>query len=730
MKLKIRLSLIVIVIVVTVIAVLAGVLLFQARTLQENAARENLKNLAGLTASELKDDFEIYLNTVTILASIMNGYESIEPEARRSTYDEMMSSLMASSPQFFSLYTVWKPGFIDGRSAELAGTAGTDATGEYMSWIVRQGCFSVLRAYGENSEAYRTLLSRLDTMRTPVISNPAAEFLEGKAMYLVHIETPIIRDRDQVIVGAVGITIDLTHTQAFLIQQPRPYGGPSGAYLTIYAHDGAIVAHSDASHIGKNYRETAAGRIGEEGVRMVEQSLRTGKPGWSEFNGLFFQSYPFYAGKTTSPWTMIIGVPKQVVLEAVSTMSRFTVIFALAAIMISGTIIFFVAGNIARPIVHISLTLKDVAEGDLTKSIMLQRHDETGDLARYFNDTLGKIKALVITIKRQAAALFEVGSKLTTSMSQTATAISRITTAIQSIKERVMNQSAGVTKTNAAMEQITVTIDKLNAHIDRQTESVSESSRAIEQMLTNIQVVTQTLIKNGDNVKDLAAAAEVGRNGLQEVAADIQGIARESEGLLEINAVMENIASQTNLLSMNAAIEAAHAGEAGKGFAVVADEIRKLAESSAEQSKTISAVLKKIKNSIDHITNSTHGVLNKFEAIDGGVKIVSQQGEHIRNAMEEQGIGSRQILEAIAHLQDLTRLVKDGSLEMLAGSREVIKESNSLEMATQEIARRMNEMSDGAEQINAAVNRVEIISEENKESIEILVQEVSRFKVA
>jgi methyl-accepting chemotaxis protein len=213
------------------------------------------------------------------------------------------------------------------------------------------------------------------------------------------------------------------------------------------------------------------------------------------------------------------------------------------------------------------------------------------------------------------------------------------------------------------------------------------------------------------------------------VATDIQEIARESEGLLEINAVMENIASQTNLLSMNAAIEAAHAGEAGKGFAVVADEIRKLAESSGEQSKTISSVLKKIKESIDKITKSTDAVLNKFEAIDTGVKIVADQEENIRNAMEEQGEGSKQILDAIGQLNDITQLVKSGSVEMLEGSKEVIQESKNLEMVTQEITNGMNEMATGADQINAAVTRVNTISGQNKESIDVLVKEVSRFKV-
>jgi methyl-accepting chemotaxis protein len=122
-------------------------------------------------------------------------------------------------------------------------------------------------------------------------------------------------------------------------------------------------------------------------------------------------------------------------------------------------------------------------------------------------------------------------------------------------------------------------------------------------------------------------------------------------------------------------------------------------------------------------------VLDKFEAIDTDINVVTDQEENIRNAMEEQGQGSKQILEAIAQLNDITRMVKNSSMEMLEGSKEVIQESKNLERVTEEITGGMNEMAIGSDQINIAVNQVNEISVKNRENIDLLVKEVSRFKV-
>jgi methyl-accepting chemotaxis protein len=408
----------------------------------------------------------------------------------------------------------------------------------------------------------------------------------------------------------------------------------------------------------------------------------------------------------------------------------FIALLAAAMLIIAVILTVFIFKSILiKPVNTIVSVLEAAGGGDLTQTVGILSNDEIGDLAHHVNQTLESIKNLAVIIKKRSAALSDIGTDLTSNMADTAASINQMNAHIQSIKDRIAHQSVSVAATNEATGRITASIDRLNENTEQQSASVAQTSSAIEEMIANIQSVTQTLIKNAERVNELSRSSEIGRSGLHEVAGDIQEIARESEGLLEINAVMKNIASQTNLLSMNAAIEAAHAGEAGKGFAVVADEIRKLAESSGDQSKTIGTVLKKIKGSIDKISRSTGEVLNKFEAIDSGVKTVAEQEANIRKAMEEQNAGSRQLLEAAGKVAEITQLVKSGSGEMFEGSRRVISEGKNLEMAAEEIANGIGEISAGAVRIGTAVNRVNSISVDNKENISILANEVSRFKV-
>jgi len=400
----------------------------------------------------------------------------------------------------------------------------------------------------------------------------------------------------------------------------------------------------------------------------------------------------------------------------------------LLILMISLILSIYVRRRLVINLNSLEQILYKASDGNLTNRGAVRGRDEIAGMTGYINVLLDSLNRFFLNLKGSLDDLDDVGRELASNMEETAAAIHQIRSNMDNSRIQINHQENCVAETTRVVQDIIGNIKELDKNISRQDKELIQGASAVEEMIAQIRNVSSST-EEADRIMDvLNQSALLGRDKLENVSSMIRSMAEKSRKLEEANALIAGIAAQTNLLAMNAAIEAAHAGSAGKGFAVVAAEIRKLAEQSTAQSSEVKNTITDISRSYEQIVRESEETNSSFAGIQTNMEAMGRITVEIKSSMEEQVAGSTQVLQALDEMKKAGMNVLNGSREMTDGNNIILKTVESLTQISREVSLAMNEIGNGMDEINKTALSVSEIARRNRESINEVKNEASRYR--
>lgn len=499
-------------------------------------------------------------------------------------------------------------------------------------------------------------------------------------------------------------------------------------YPFIVDRTGTVVGHPSAALHGVNLGEY------EFIQQMTNDTLRSGFVDYLWNKGsderMIYKKYLAFHRMTALEWIIGVTIYEEDLLAVAKDITFTSYLLAFAALLIISIILsLFLNRVVISRFLTINTAVAEAANGNLTTRIEMRTKDEITEMANGLNTLFDSIRDAVSDISRDVSSLNESTESLASNTTETAASINQIQSSVQTTKDRMDDQKSSLNETAAVVEQMARNIESLGLSIKTQASAVTESSAAIEQMISNFASVSGLTKNTQGHVDELRQVSADGQKRLADVTGMIRRVSESSDHLNEATVLISNIASQTNLLAMNAAIEAAPAGDAGRGFAVVADEIRKLAESAAAQTRIIKGNIVEVKELIKQVDDSSSHTTGAFSRIERSVEEVYGLVSQINSAMVEQNAGGSQILEALSSMRDITVSVEQGSVEMTDGNSRLLDVLSSLQSITETVNNLMTEINSGINEITGAVQQISDLGTVNNETATNISKDVGRFSV-
>lgn len=561
-----------------------------------------------------------------------------------------------------------------------------------------------------------------------------ADFVVGKPEISQSWGIPIvvlaqsIKDAQGNLTGILGYQIKLS-TLSAITEKIKVNKSGFGWLLD---RDGLILAYPEESLV-MDLRIQDADVRGFTGLSNFSASLLNQDAGFGTYRDMWKKEYiGFFAEVSeTSKWKLVISIPTVELNKPIQELLLFISILSALALLFTIVVSLLIARSITKQLNHAVLAFQSLSQGDadLTQRLHVTGRDEVAKLVDNFNTFIEKLHDLVIALKAAQQDLSQVGKNLEQESLQSKDIVDTINATVSEVRAKSEIQAQSTDQAASAVMEITQSIESLNRMIQTQVGSIEQASSAVEQMVGNIGSVTASIERMASQFENINKASDLGFEAQQEVVDRIALVAEQSRALEEANEAIGTIASQTNLLAMNAAIEAAHAGDLGKGFSVVADEIRRLAETAGEQSKTIGANLASMRSEIDGVVSASQQSVQTFSGLMNHIGTTGTLVHQIKNAMEEQKVGSGQILEALKTMNDITGQVKAASGEMTSSVMIVRDEIENIHQSAASIKDMMNRVVQEVAEIEDTTQVIVESSDKTTSIIDTMDNYIGRFKV-